>query len=276
MKAIKAILDFYVSSSIHVALAVCCFSCLTLFTYSLPYDINLIYFIFFATIIGYNFVKYFGVVNFHYRSLTNWLKAVYEFSFICFLLMGFYLFQLNRNTIIAVVVFGMVTFLYAVPILPKRFFLDKSQKLRSISGIKVYIIALVWTGVTVYLPLLNSDFDFNGNVLLVAIQRFVFVLALMLPFEIRDLKYDSLKLATIPQKIGVKRTKWIGLILLSVFVILEVLHPLSNWESVLRILLVASISALFILNSKIHQSDYYSGLLVEGIPILWLLLVLVF
>ena len=276
MKAIKAVLDFYISSSIHVALAVCSLSWITLLKFNLPYDENLLYFVFFASIIGYNFVKYFGVVNFHYRSLTTWLIGVYELSFICLLLMGHYLFQLNVDTIIAVAVCCVITFFYAVPMLPKHFFLDDSQKLRSISGLKIYIIALVWVGVTVYLPLLNAEFYFDENVQLIAIQRFVFILALMLPFEIRDLKYDSLKLATIPQKIGVRRTKNIGLILLLVFTVLELFQPLSTSGSILRVILVAVISAVLILYSKIQQSKYYSGLLVEAVPIVWLLLILVF
>ena len=276
MKAIKAVLDFYISSSIHVAFAVCSLSWLTLLKLNLPYDENLIYFTFFATIIGYNFVKYFGVVNFHYRSLATWLKGVYEFSFICFLLMGYYLFQLNTNAIIAIAIFGIVTFLYAVPILPKRIFLDESQKLRGISGLKIYIIALVWAGVTVYLPLLNAEFHLDENVQIIAVQRFILILALMLPFEIRDLKYDSLKLATIPQKIGVKRTKYIGFILLLVFTTLELVQPLSTSKSILKVILVALISTVLILGSKIQQSKYYSGLLVEAVPIIWLLLVLIF
>ena len=34
-------------------------------------------------------------------------------------------------------------------------------------------------------------------------QRFLFVVVAILPFEIRDIQYDSLKLSTIPQQIGV-------------------------------------------------------------------------
>ena len=38
------------------------------------------------------------------------------------------------------------------------------------------------------------------------------VLVLMLPFEIRDLQYDSLEHRTIPQRFGVPKTKLIGVI----------------------------------------------------------------
>ena len=40
-----------------------------------------------------------------------------------------------------------------------------------------------------------------------AIQRYLYVVIAMLPFEIGDMKYDSIKLSTIPQRIGIARTK---------------------------------------------------------------------
>ena len=41
----------------------------------------------------------------------------------------------------------------------------------------------------------------------------------MLPFEIRDMQYDSLKLSTIPQRIGVMKTKIIGVFMLLFFLL---------------------------------------------------------
>ena len=38
-------------------------------------------------------------------------------------------------------------------------FYRSKKKLRSISGLKIYIIAIVWSGVTVFLPLINDEFE---------------------------------------------------------------------------------------------------------------------
>lgn len=276
MKVLKRIFDFYINSSIHVALSVFSLAWITLLEFELPYDKNVLFFIFFASITGYNFVKFFGLAKFHHRSLATWLKYIQLFSLVCFLLMCYYVLQLEQTTLVYISVFGVVTFLYAIPFLPKKIFLDEKQNLRSLSGLKVYVIALVWCGVTVFLPLANADFLMNWDVSITVIQRFVFVLVLMLPFEIRDLQYDSVKLATIPQQIGVKKTKLIGVLLLMVFFFLDYLKDDMQLMNLLVLLVVTAITLLSVVLAKKEQSKYYSAFFVEGIPVLWLLLVLVF
>ena len=64
MQVLKQFLDFYINSSIHVALAVCGLTWITLLNFNLSQIEILLYFIFFATVTGYNFVKYFGLQNF--------------------------------------------------------------------------------------------------------------------------------------------------------------------------------------------------------------------
>lgn len=276
MKVLKRIFDFYINSSIHVALSVFSLAWITLLEFELPYDKNVLFFIFFASITGYNFVKFFGLAKFHHRSLATWLKYIQLFSLVCFLLMCYYVLQLEQTTLVYISVFGVVTFLYAIPFLPKKIFLDEKQNLRSLSGLKVYVIAIVWCGVTVFLPLANADFLMNWDVSITVIQRFVFVLVLMLPFEIRDLQYDSVKLATIPQQIGVKKTKLIGVLLLMVFFFLDYLKDDMQLMNLLVLLVVTAITLLSVVLAKKEQSKYYSAFFVEGIPVLWLLLVLVF
>nr|WP_321224932.1 hypothetical protein [uncultured Psychroserpens sp.] len=276
MRVVKTILDFYLNSSIHVALAVFALSWLTLLQFDISYDENVLYFIFFASITGYNFVKYFGLAKFHHRSLAQWLKTIQVFSGLCFFIMCYYALKLEVNTLVCIGVFALATFLYAIPIIPKKIFLDKQKNLRSIGGLKIYIIAIIWAGVTVFLPVINNDIDITEDVLITAIQRFIFVLVLMLPFEIRDLNYDSLKLATIPQKIGVKQTKLVGLLLLIVFCLLNYFKDQIDVKTTINTLIIAIITLVFLVFAKQNQTKYYSAFLVESIPIMWLGVLLVF
>ena len=275
MKLLKQLLNFYINSSIHVALSVFSLTWITLIEFDFKFDKTILLFVFFASITGYNFVKYFGLAKFHHRRLASWLKVIQIFSFLCFLLMCFYAYKLNNNALLFIVGFGVVTFLYAIPFIPKRFFLDKNQNLRTISGLKIYIIALVWSGVTVFLPLINNQFNISDDVVLTGIQRFIFVMVLMLPFEIRDLQYDSLKLSTIPQKIGVKQTKIIGVLLLMVFFFLEFFKDEIDVNKVIILLIITFVMLLFLMFSKKEQGKYYSSFLVEGIPIIWLILLFI-
>lgn len=273
MKGLKQFFDFYINSSIHVALAVVSLSWLTLLEFDF-YDNDILYFIFFSSITGYNFVKYFGLAKFHHRSLANWLKFIQVFSLLCFVLMCYYAFKIQTKTLFYIVGLGLITFLYAIPFLPKRFLVDDKQNLRDIGGIKIYIIALVWTGVTVISPLVNNNIGVSDTLIITAIQRFVFVFVLTLPFEIRDLQYDSIRLSTIPQKIGEKQTKIIGLILLLVFFNLEFFKEENNFKRLIIVFVITIITFYSLINAKKNQGKYYSGFWVEGIPIFWLLLVL--
>ena len=275
MTLIKRFFEFYLNSSIHVALAVYCLSWVTLLSFNISYNENVLYFIFYATITGYNFVKYFGVAKFHHRSLTKELKIIQIFSFICFILMCYYLLQLQIKTLYGIAILGLITFLYAIPFLPKKVLFDESMNLRKISGLKIYVIAFVWACVTVILPLLNSDFEINWDVIITVLQRFIYVIVVMLPFEIRDMRYDSVKLSTIPQQIGVKKTKLIGILLLIPFFFLEFFKDEVSIVYATALIIVIALMALAVVVSKIKQSEYFSSFWVESIPIFWLLIILV-
>jgi len=274
MRVLRQIFNFYINSSIHVALAVVAMTWVTLIQFELECDKNVLVFVFLATITGYNFVKYFGVAKFHHRSLAAWLKAIQIFSFFAFLGMGYYALKLNVNTLIYLSIFGLITFLYAVPLLPIRYFRDSHKNLRQVSGLKVYVIALVWVFTTVFLPLIDKDFYINDDVVITGVQRFIFVIVLMLPFEIRDLIYDSIKLATIPQRIGVRNTKIIGVFLLIVFFFLEYFKDEMSSTTVVSNSVILSVTLIFVLFAHKKQSQYYSAFWVESIPILWLAVLL--
>ena len=269
MTLLKHLFNFYINSSIHVALSVYSLTWITLVSLDLSYSESVLYFVFYASITGYNFVKYFGIAKFHHRQLASWLKFIQILSFICFILMCYYGFQLKLKTHVFIACFAVLTILYAVPFLPKQ-----KGAIRSVSGLKVYVIALVWTGVTVFIPLINADYNINADVILLGFQRFLYVLVLMLPFEIRDLKFDKLELSTIPQKLGVKKSKALGILLLSMFFLLEFLKDETTAISILVLLIVSIITALFVIFSKVEQNKYYCSFWVEGLPIMWLILVL--
>ena len=272
----KYLLDFYINSSIHVALAVCAMLLITLNHFHLETDWNFMFFVFFATITAYNFVKYFGIAKFHHRRLAKWLKVIQVFSFLCFVGLAIFTLRLPWITISYLIFFGIITFFYAIPFLPKRFFLDSQHNLRSIGGLKVYIIAFVWSGVTVFLPLLNEQYPITFDVYVEGFQRFLIVIALMLPFEIRDLQYDSIKLSTIPQQIGIKRTKMLGGTLLVIFFLSEFFKDEISTKAVVESLVVSVVLFLFIIFSRKEQGEYYSSFWVESIPVFWAILLLFF
>lgn len=275
MAILKRLFDFYINASIHVALAVCALTIITSINFKLSVDRNLLLVIFFATISSYNFVRYFGLARFHHRRLASWLKHIQLFSFLCFLALVYFLFQIKEQTVLYLFVLGAITFFYAVPFLPKKIFVDGKKNLRAISGLKIHVIAFVWAGVTVVIPLLNEGQQLDNDPWVTTIQRFIYVIAVTLPFEIRDMQYDSLKLGTIPQRIGIRRTKIIGVIFILIFYLIEFLKDDIDYQNLFVLPIVAVLMLGFLLFSKTSQSQYYSSFWIEGIPIIWLGLLLI-
>lgn len=271
---LKQLFNFYINSSIHVGLSVFSLTWITLSEYGLLSDKILLYFVFFASVSGYNFVKYFGMAKFHHRSLANWLRTIQIFSLFSFIVTCYFAYNLNLNTLIWIAVFGLLTLFYAIPFFSIELILD-NKNLRNVEGLKVYLIALVWMGVTVMLPVINNDYTVSADVILTSVQRFIFIVVLMLPFEIRDLRYDSLKLATIPQKIGVKHTKILGILLMALFFLIEFFKDEIDINKLVALTLITILTGLFLIGSKKDQGKYYCSFWVEGLPIFWLLILLV-
>lgn len=270
MTIFKRLFDFYINASIHVAVAVCALSIITLINFNLAIDWDLIFVIFFATISSYNFVRYFGLAKFHHRRLASWLKHIQIFSFFCFLALCYFIFQIDEQTIMYLVILGGITFFYAIPLLPRKFFVDGKKNLRAISGLKIYVIAFVWAAVTVIIPLLNENYSFNNDMVVTSFQRFIYVIVATLPFEIRDMQYDSLKLGTIPQRIGINRTKIIGVLLTLIFYFIEFFKDDIDYQKLFVLPIIALLMLCFLAFSRTNQSQYYSSFWIEGIPIIWL------
>ncbi len=275
MKWLTRLLDFYLNSSIHVALSVVAFVLITQEKFNILSNQGFLYFVFFSTITGYNFIKYAGVAKFHHRSLAKSLQVIQIFSFFCFVLMVYFFFKLSIPALKLVAIFAAITFFYAIPFVPKLLSpVDENQNLRSISGVKIYVIALVWAGVTVILPFIEIGEQLSYDVWIETGQRFLWVILLMIPFEIRDMQYDSIKLGTIPQKIGVKKTKQIALLLIIMVFALEFFKDdFSFFQMSLSLFILICLGALIAFSSP-NQHKYYSGFWVEGIPIGWLALIL--
>ncbi len=264
MSILKKIFNFYINASIHVALAVYSFVRITEFYFEIENNSVFNYFIFYSTITAYNFVKYFGIAKFHHRSLTQNLKIIQVFSFVCFLLMCYYGFQLSLNTLFLFGGFGLLTVLYAIP------FLSGFQKnLRNISYLKIIVVALVWAGVTVVVPIFDSCESFEiSRIILQFTQRFLLVCVLILPFDIRDLSFDAVSLQTIPRKIGVDKTKKLGYVLLLFTLVLEFLvYPDASYRNVF--LGVFFILLFLLMRATVKQSKYYSSFWVELVPVFW-------
>jgi hypothetical protein len=89
------------------------------------------------------------------------------------------------------------------------------------------------------------------------------VFVLILIFEIVDLKNDDPLLQTVPQQIGVERTKKLGFGLLLLFLALDFWNVNFSLLSLFFIL----VTAFFLAFAHEKRSHYYTLFWVEAIPI---------
>ena len=262
--AFKKALDFYINSSLHVALAVVAFTVITYLNFHIPIDHDLLLFIFFGTITGYNFIKYAGIAKFQHFNLSPNLQAIQILSFTAFVGLIITLGFQSMEVLISSSILGSITLLYAFP------FSEKYRNLRGIPGLKIYIIAFVVAGVTVLLPLVDVHSFPEQDHLIDLIQRCMIAIVLILPFEIRDMLGDHTRLGTIPQKFGVQRTKVIGYSLTCVFILIEFLKVEIHWAHTISLLFLGIISIVFLKRSSNNQGDYFASFWVEAAPWFWL------
>lgn len=268
MNALKKAFDLYLKSSTHVALAVVAFAGVTYCTFDLPPDSDLLLFIFFGTVTGYNFVKYAQVAGWHHFSLPKNLRIIQFFSLFCFLALIWYALWQPFDVLAAAACGGGMTAVYALPVFGKT-------NLRSISGAKIFVIAFVWACVTVILPLLNAGQAFGAYLIVPFVQRILLVIVLTLPFDIRDLRVDNNSLGTIPQQFGIKNTLLIAYALLAVVVLSELLMLSMESGELIILLMMTFMTALLVRQSVQHRSKYFTSFWIEGVPIIWWGLLLV-
>lgn len=266
MTRLYQLFRFYINSSIHVALAVVSLALVTTWYFDQNLDKTFLGLLFFGTVSGYNFVKYADVARWHHRSLTSGLRYIQIFSFFCGLAFLLCLSYMPIQVWLWGGIFGVLTLLYALPVFSRK------RTLRAIGGIKIYIIALVWAGATVILPLVYLQWTFTAEVYLFLAQRLLFVWVLTLPFEIRDLKYDEAHLQTLPQQLGVKGVKWLGNLLLVIMLVLIGISTEVGGSYWISSVLISGLTAIGLWQSSRAQPPFYAAFWIEGISILWLVL----
>lgn len=271
MVVFKKILDFYINSSLHVALSAFALVLMTQYFFEVKDDFSVAFFTFFGTVVGYNFVKYDAITRLNRSQIKKELKTIVFLSFISLLACFYFFTQLSWMSKISAFAFFGLTLLYTLPFFPNK------QNARNWKGVKIYIVGITWVGVTVILPLVEAEIQFSTDVLLMAVQRFLLIFSMVLVFDIVDVKQDDIHLQTVPQKIGVEPTKKLGYVLLLLLLISEFFY--TNNHHFLPFffkLLVCGTIAIFLFFANENRSRYYASFWLESVPILWWLVLVIF
>ncbi|NHM08151.1 hypothetical protein G4D82_13040 [Flavobacterium sp. CYK-4] len=263
MGIFKRLFDFYLQSSMHVALSVLALIQITGFVLDLPSDWAMSGFGYFGTIVGYNFVKYDALARIGKPPLSLNLKLFILVSAVSFLAAAYCFLKLQPITQIISVVCVLITALYTLPFFPNH------KSARSWAGLKIYIVALCWVGVTVVLPVINAGAALTTDFYIVCVKRFLLIVVLLFIFEIIDLAWDDPHLKTVPQQIGVVNTKKLGVLLLVIFLMLELLQVGKSGPHFMASIMLIGLTTAFLLFAHQRRSRYYTMFWAESIPMVW-------
>ncbi len=205
-----------------------------------------------------------------FNIIRKYEKHIWIYFFIWIILAAIVFFTFGSfRLLIWMLPGGFIAFGYVLPLLFGK------KRLRDLGWGKIIMIGWSWAWLTAFVPLYFLAHESFLMVIVLTAQRMFFIIALTVPFEIRDMQVDrSVGLITLPEKFGKKGTSlfvwslWIGILLLSFIVSYHYFNA-----AYFMAMLVISICALMIFRySSTTQDDYFFGGLTDGMMILALLL----
>lgn len=240
-------------------------------------EVNILYVLFvgFATLATYNFqriVKFRNRPEYVQAGRNNWLfrnrRTLSLVTFIAGIGTAFLAFYLPSFAFPILLMMALISLFYVVRFIPGK---GKKLALRDLPLMKVFLIALVWTVVSVLIPLQNStgfEFVVTPQILILALlEKFTFLLAITIPFDIRDVEYDHPTQRTIPQLLGVRKSIHVAIFFAILSFIASAMLFMTgsySWVTLGAFALSTSLNLYFITNSDPQKSEMYFAGGVDG------------
>ena len=257
----KSFIRFIVFSNIWVAFCVLALALSSeLLISATNYQIS--QFVFFATLFTYNFQRIVRIKKGLNHIRKVWLAkqniAIYLLMACGGLVSVYLFFEFQLITQLFIITVGLISILYPFG-------------LREIPFSKIFIISFVWTVSTMLLLVLENNIPISQNIVLHLLSRFLFVFAITIPFDIRDLKYDAQNLQTLPLFFGILKARFIALFALFMCLVISVFQHLENTiisSNLLALIFLYFVTSIFIVKSDEKRSEMYFSFWVESLSIL--------
>lgn len=243
-----------------------------------------LFIIFFATLFEYNLHRFITVIT-NREALNSdkhkWIKEnLNGFYLLVFTSVAGFIcvaFFAKKEVLITLAPIAIVTLFYSTPVFKNK---TTIFRLREIPYLKIFLIALVWSSTTILLPVIQSSCYYDKtNIVSMLVERFCFVFAITIPFDIRDVEVDKKAgLKTIPVLFNEKKSHSISYISLFVFFIISFFHYQSTgcWFIIWAFSISAFSTFVFLKSTKIRALPYYHYGVLDGTMLLQGLLVLLF
>ncbi len=240
-----------------------------------PYSV----FLFSSTFLVYNF--HYLSFNIDFSSIKALVNSVFKVqirtSLKVFLPISIgvsiiFFFYLNSISCLFILLLGSFAIAYSIPIVKWQ---NTRLRLREISIVKTPLIALVWGITTAFIPILEQNIRLDVSFgLMQVLCRSLFIFALCIPFEMRDLEKDKISgIGTIAVIYGMKNSKIAGLLIGICAIIIHHLMPVS-FLTMLSLDLAITMAMIWIIFQNIFDGKYFYKIFVDGTMLLLFLLLL--
>lgn len=277
MRFIIAIIDFLLYSNLWIACAAVAMAAQTqLLLTGKVQPTPLLGFIFFATLLLYALHRIVGLKKSKPFQSQGRYKVIARFkghisiyaavsaggALLCF-------FHLPFSLQLATFLPALISLGYVLPF--------RGRRLRDLHYIKIFLIVIAWSWITVLLPARELGMGWNIPMYAMALERAFFVFAITLPFDIRDLEIDRFNgVKTIPARWGILATKLLSIACLAAMLALAWLNFHIDVYSPGRFgaLSLSALTAfgLITASGRIKHDYYYTGVM-DGTMVLQFALV---
>ena len=159
----------------------------------------------------------------------------------------------------------VVSLLYVFPLSTKKI-------VRSIPYLKIFLISFTWAWMTVIIPAWMSGVSPDILIWVLFAERFIFIMAIDIPFDIRDYEQDAHQsVDTLVHHLGVSSSKWLSYFLLLISTIIALLTFAQFWMILLYSIAHLMVYILaFVLVRNVHKgrSDLYYTFGLDGTMLL--------
>ncbi len=211
--------------------------------------------------------------------ITGW-AANNQFALLILTLSGavvvvIFLSQTSYEVVLVLILLGSISLLYELPVVRYH---HQFQRLRNLGIYKVFMITTVWAVTTTVLPAINAGISItNHDLLLIVIERMLFIFLLALCFDVRDMDFDTKEnLKTIPIRYGIRQTQKLYKIVTLAFMLITSLHCFilrSSWGIGTAMILSIICTYFIVAKTSPRKSDYYYLFLVDGMMIIQFLFI---
>jgi hypothetical protein len=223
-------------------------------------NITYIVLIFFATLFGYS-VQYSGSFSLNkLRPMQSYWVDNNKLTITIIKWSSFFI-----SAILSLLVFNEIQIVLSIPFLLFVLFYKKKsplfKDLRAFPFLKIFVIALCWSWVCSVLPQISiqsNDLDWV-NVSFI----FVFIIAITIPFDVRDLNGDSKSMLTIPILLGKNISVLLSIVLVCLIMAFYFID--GNLEIVIYLILVN----LILIPTLYTSNEYYYLFIIDGLLVLF-------